>query len=61
MSSVFGLNASPSSPIRLPASDPSCRVQLGDDAALLQLVDLDHRAEQLEVVARSWRRAASAR
>ena len=33
-------------------------LELGDHAALLELVDLDHRGQQLEVVARSCRRAA---
>ena len=51
MSSVFGLNASPSSATRLPTRPPRCLLQLGDHAALLQLVDLDHGVQQLEVVA----------
>ena len=51
MSSVFGLNARPSSAI---ACRPASRgaSELRDHAPLLQLVDLDHRVEQLEVVAR---------
>src|SRR4051812_32950487 len=36
----------------LPDERPEVLLQLRDDAALLQLVDLDHRGEQLEVVAR---------
>ena len=51
MSSVFGLKASPSSATRLPASAAEVLLQLADHAALLQLVDLDHRGQQLEVVA----------
>ena len=51
MSSVFGLKARPSSAISLPTSEPRCFCELGDHAPLLQLVDLDHRVEQLEVVA----------
>ena len=52
MSSVFGLNARPSSATSLPTSEPEVLLELGHDAPLLQLVDLDHRVEQLEVVAR---------
>ena len=51
MSSVFGLNASPSSAIRLPTQRAEVLLQLADHAPLLQLVDLDHRVQQLEVVA----------
>ena len=51
MSSVFGLNASPSSAIRLPASDPRCFSSFFKHPPLLQLVDLDHRGQELEVVA----------
>ena len=51
MSSVFGLKARPSSAMRLPTSVPRCFCELAHDAALLQLVDLDDRVEQLEVVA----------
>ena len=51
MSSVFGLKASPSSATRLPASAPRCSLQLADHAPLLQVVDLDHRVQQLEVIA----------
>ena len=52
MSSVLGLKASPSSAISLPTSGPRCFWSFDDHAPLLQLVDLDHRVEQLEVVAR---------
>ena len=52
MSSVFGLNARPSSATSLPTSEPEVLLQLRHHAPLLQLVDLDHRVEQLEVVAR---------
>ena len=52
MSSVFGLKASPSSAISLSTSLPEVLLELGDHAPLLQLVDLDHRVQQLEVVAR---------
>ena len=51
MSSVLGLKASPSSATRLPTRAPRCLLQLADHAALLQLVDLDHGVQQLEVVA----------
>ena len=51
MSSVSGLKARPQSAMRRSRSDPEVALQLGDDAPLLQLVDLDHGAEQLEVVA----------
>ena len=51
MSSVSGLNASPSSATFLPRSEPRCFCELPDHAPLLELVDLDHRGEQLEVVA----------
>ena len=51
MSSVSGLKARPSRATRLPTSEPRCFSQLADHAALLQLVDLDHRVQQLEVVA----------
>ena len=52
MSSVFGLNASPSSATVFPRSEPEMTLELPDHAPLLQLVHLDHRREQLEVVAR---------
>ena len=52
MSSVSGLKARPSSATRLPSSVPEVLLELADDPALLQLVDLDHRGQQLEVVAR---------
>ena len=52
MSSVFGLNASPSSATRLPDEAAEVLVQLADHAPLLQFVDLDHGRQQLEVIAR---------
>ncbi len=52
MSSVFGLNASPRSATRLPRSEPRCFDELVDDAPLLELVHLDDRVQELEVVAR---------
>ena len=51
MSSVLGLNARPSSAICLPTSEPRCFCSFAIDAPLLQLVDLDDRVQQLEVVA----------
>ena len=52
MSSVCGLKASPSSATFRSRSEPRWLVQLPDHAPLLELVHLDHRVEQLEVVAR---------
>ena len=52
MSSVFGLNASPSSATFLPAERAEVPLELRDHAPLLQLVHLDHRRQELEVVAR---------
>ena len=52
MSSVFGLNASPSSATVLPRRLPRWLLQLPDHAPLLQLVHLDDRVQELEVVAR---------
>ena len=52
MSSVSGLNASPSSAIGFPRSAAEVLLELRDHAPLLQLVDLDHRRQELEVVAR---------
>ena len=52
MSSVSGLKASPSSATVLAAQRAEMPLQLPDHPALLQLVHLDHRGEQLEVVAR---------
>ena len=51
MSSVSGLKARPSRAIRRPTQRAEVLLQLADDAPLLQLVDLDHRVEELEVVA----------
>ena len=51
MSSVFGLKARPSSAIALADERAEVLLELADHAALLQLVDLDDRVEQLEVVA----------
>ena len=51
MSSVCGLKASPSSATFLSRSEPRWLVELPDHAPLLQLVHLDHRVEELEVVA----------
>ena len=51
MSSVSGLNASPSRPTRLPTSVAEVLLELADDAPLLQLVDVDHRVQELEVIA----------
>ena len=52
MSSVFGLKARPSSADLLAHERAEVLLELGHHAPLLQLVDLDHRVEQLEVVAR---------
>ena len=51
MSSVFGLEGEPEQ--RDPLADEAAEVldELGDDAPLLQLVDLDDGGEELEVVA----------
>ncbi len=51
MSSVSGLKARPQSAMRRSRSEPEVALELGDRAALLQLVDLDHGAQELEVVA----------
>ena len=53
-----GLNASPSSAIALADQRAQVLLQLADHAPLLQLVDLDDRVQQLEVVAASCPRAA---
>ena len=50
-SSVFGLNATPSSAISLLDERAEVLLELADRAPLLQLVHLDHRRQQLEVVA----------
>ena len=49
-SSVSGLNASPSSATRLPASDPRCFCSFAHRPAHLQLVDLHHGGDDVEVV-----------
>ena len=46
------MNASPSIAIFRPRSGPRCRSSLPDPPALLQLVHLDHRRQQLKVVPR---------
>jgi hypothetical protein len=51
MSSVWGLKARPSRATRLLDQRAQPTEQLLHHPPLLQLVDLDHRAEQLEVVA----------
>ena len=54
-SSVFGLKARPSSAIVVPRSEPELLRELADHAALLELVHLDHRVQQLEVIPRVCR------
>ena len=52
MSSVFGLERQPEQRhASCPTSEPEVLLQLADHPPLLQLVDLDHRGQQLEVVA----------
>jgi len=61
MSSVFRLERQ-SEQRHAPADEATqVLVQLADHAALLQLVDLDHRRQQLEVIAGVGPPAASAR
>ena len=50
-SSVCGLKVRPSSATRLPRRRPRPLLQLADDAALLQVIDLDDGVQELEVVA----------
>ena len=51
MSSVLGLKATPSRATSLPTKRAEVLLELADGAPLLELVDLDNRGEQLEVVA----------
>ena len=51
MSSVFGLKARPEQRDRLAAQLAEVLLELLDHAPLLELVDLDDRGQQLEVVA----------
>ena len=55
MSSVFGLKATPSRATLLAPEAAEVLLQLPDHAPLLELVDLDHRVQKLEVVARVGR------
>ena len=50
MSSVSALNARPSSAMRRAAQRAEVALELADDAPLLQVVHLDHRRQELEVV-----------
>jgi hypothetical protein len=60
MSSVLGLKARPRSATRLPASAPMF-LQLSDHPPLLQFVDLNHRVQQLEVIAAVTRKLPQCR